>query len=204
MNPEVILTPEQNQQMDSWVAQRDAILLSISTNREVNDGLVKSNKALAESNTELHDKINVSIGRLEEIEKQEKERASLTSKEIETLSTEKGILQAELVGLKAEIAALVPQKTTLVEDIKNAKDTYDRVFDRVTVLDKVVEHVTAVSAENIKEINSVVITLKSSVQEVIDTNTLNVDKANHMITELPRIFFALQRQVPVKKTIFQE
>mgnify|MGYP000010226054 CR=1 FL=1 len=68
MNP---LLPEQQKQIDSWVSQRDSILLDISIKREESAKLIERNKELASSNTEIADKIQQSEGRLIELSKKE-------------------------------------------------------------------------------------------------------------------------------------
>jgi len=63
------ITPEQQKQLDSWAIQRDTILKEISDANTEKDNLTKGNIILAESNTEISNKVQQSVGRLEELDK---------------------------------------------------------------------------------------------------------------------------------------
>lgn len=192
-------TPEQNKQLKSWADERDSILSEIVAKREVNNTLSTQNKNLAQSNTEIADKINLSLGRLAEIETKEKEMVSKVSSEISDITTQKGSLQSEVTGLKKEIEILISKKENIIQTINFATDVYNKVFERANLLDKVIGHVVSVSDENIAKVNNLTSNLAESVQKVLDVNAANVEKANFYIAEFPKIFFAMQKDVPIKK-----
>ncbi len=169
-------TPEQNKQLTSWVSERDAILADISLKRTEYEEISKKTSALTETHTDLENRINQAIGRLLEIERVEASRAGLTSIELASLREEKAILQSELTGLKNEIAALIPQKNLLVETIANHTDVYERVLNRTSVLDAIVERTTNINNEN-------------------------VAKGNYVIAEMPKMFFALMKQAPIRQLV---
>ena len=78
-------------------------------------------------------------------------------------------------------------------------DVYDRVFDRAKVLDEVVDHVTTVSRTNVREVEMLLGTMKTSVQGVLDVNEQNVAKTNNLIAEIPRALFMLLKKDPLKR-----
>ena len=192
-------TPEQTKQLESWASERDAILNDISAKRTEYDDISKKTSALTETHTDLENRINQAIGRLFEIERLERSRAELTSVELASLREEKAILQTELTGLKNEIAALIPQKNLLVETIANYSDVYERVLNRTSVLDEIVERTVNINNENVAQVNTLVGNLTTSVQSLIDINEENVKKGNYILAEMPKMFFALMKQAPVKK-----
>ena len=199
MEPEI--TPEQNAQLRAWAGQRDAILSELAILRAEKESLTCSNKELAASNTDLENRANHLLGRIEELTKKEGEMATLTSSEVAAIKIEKAALEGDAASLRREIITLQTSKNLLVETIASATDIYEKVFGRAKVLDEVVEHVTRVSAQNLRDIEMLLGTVKGEVQKVIDVNTENVVKTNRVIEELPRIFFDVQRFTPVKRPV---
>ena len=201
MEPEI--SPEQKGQLNSWAAKRDSLLSDIAVLTTEKENLTKKNLDLAASNTDIETRINQSKGRLEELEKKEMEFSGKVSSEIDSLTTQKSALESSIEGLRREIITLQTSKNLLMDTITTVKDIYERVFNRAEVLDKVVDHVTTVSRQNLKDAESLISTLKDSVQEVVDINTENVEKAQLVIDQLPRALFDLQRPSVIKaeKTI---
>ena len=191
MNPE--LTPEQRQQMSSWAAQRDAILSEISVHRTANDQLTSSNKALAASNTEIDTKIKEKTGRLEELDKKEKEAEGILSVEVADLTALKSKLQAEVFGLEKEVQALKANVESHKGMITTLADTHNKVFDHTADLHKAMGDSTKLNAANIAQINELLDRMKGSLQQVWDVNSQNVEKANYIIAQLPQMFFELQK-----------
>lgn len=195
------LTQEQTIQIKSWVDERDSILNDIAIKRDINAKLTANNVALAESNTDLSDRINASKVRLEEVLKKEEEVINRMSPELAASITFKAEIDSKIEVLEKDIKNLTSQKDLLIETINNYKDIYERVFERAEVLDKVVDHVTSVSTKNSREIEILLEGVKTSTQSIIDINKKNVEQSNYVISEMPKIFFALQREAPIKKTM---
>lgn len=193
-------TPEQVEQLQTWASERDTVLNEIAQAKIERDILVAQNKALADSNSDLSTRLIQTTTRIEERELKEKDLANKVSSETADLLVLKSQLQTEISALKSEVATLFNEKQNLVKDIEIAKDTNMRISTNANLLNYVVDHVTKVSQSNRQEINQLMEDLKKEVQEVIDLNVSNVEKTNYVINELPHIFFALQRHVPIKKT----
>lgn len=192
-------TPAQKKQLDNWAIERDLVLAEISINRIENERLEKINKDLAASNTEIADKIQQSLGRLEEMTIREKELDTLVSIESAELSTQKSELQASITGLMKEIGLLKENKSLLVESIEVLTQIHDRVFNRVSGLEKTLGEITQVSSTNTKEIESILIAARTELQRITDISAINVEKTNAVIHELPRIIFELQRDILERK-----
>jgi uncharacterized coiled-coil DUF342 family protein len=195
------ITQAQSNQIKAWAEERDSILKEISAKREELNALTLHNAALAASSSEISTRIVKSEGRLIEVEKKETEMSSKISSEIAELTAQKTALQSEVSGLVTSIPLLIAQKDLLVETIENYKDVSVKIFKKTTSLDKVVDHVTSVNKENIHQVDELVKSLEKSVKKVIETNEANVKKANQYIDELPKIFFAIQKAAPIKKTM---
>jgi chromosome segregation ATPase len=198
MNP---FTPEQNVQLTSWASERDSILSEISVKRDELKNLTKQNENLAQSNTDLTDRINQSIGRLRELDKKEKELQVMVSSEVSVLFMQKSALQSEVTAITRQVEMLETQKNVLTHDITTFKDVYDRVVDRTAALDNIMNHVVAITDENIRKVDILMGNLAGSIQKVLDVNEANVNKANMVIMEMPKMFFELQKHQPLKKPI---
>ena len=55
-------------------------------------------------------------------------------------------------------------------------------------------HVTEVSNKSVITIDALVAAVKRSMQDLLDTNKVNVDKTNLVIKELPVVFLEAKRQ----------
>ena len=193
------ITPEQNAQLASWAAQRDAILGEISGLRMEEEKLQKVTQELSIANTDLEERALIIEGRIQELDKKEKEWEGVVSSEIADLTSQKTGLQSDVSNLRGEIVVLQTQKNTIKDMVATLTDVYDRVFTRAEVLDKVVDHVTTVSKSNIRDIEMLLGTMKSSVQGVIDVNAQNVEKTNTLIAEIPRALFMLLKRDPIAR-----
>lgn len=194
-------TPEQIEQLKTWAGERDAILLEIANNRYERDRLTKINEGLSASNTEIQKCVATSIGRMAELDKQERDYENISSNEILALSIKKTRLEGEVASLTSKVALLESQKNSLAESIGTLKSVYDTIFVRAGSLDKVIDHVTRVSEQNSNDISTLTAQLKNTLQSVIDINTKNVAATNTVIQELPKVFFDIQRKSLIRERI---
>jgi predicted double-glycine peptidase len=187
------LTPEQNNQIATWVIQRDALLLEISALKIEQEKLTKANKDIASSNIDIEQRIQQSIGRVSVMEEVEQVLGKKTNDEISDALIQKTNLESEIEGLRKVINELTLQKDNLLKDIYLLTEVYNTVNDRVGVLDKVVDHVTTVSDKNKIVIDQLIESIKKSSQEVIDINEKNVKEANVILDKLPKMIVELQK-----------
>lgn len=192
-------TPEQTNQLDAWAIARDKILVEISNLTRDKQVLTGQNIDLADSNTEIETKINKALGRLEELNKKEEEFKNLVQSETAQLISEKTKLQAEIPALQKEIGGLISQKMLLTETINTLTDVHDKVFDKTSALDQIVEHVTRVSGQNIIDMDAFMVSLKKSVQEIMDKNSENVKTTNIVLEKLPKYIFELEKPIPIRR-----
>lgn len=195
------LTPEQKKQLSSWVSQRDALLQEISILRTENEKLTLENKNLAQSYTRTIEDINRSLGRIEELNKKEKEFDTLVGVENAELTSRKDKLETKIAELEKQVLLLEENKKLQLQITQTAINYADSISSKANTLDKVVGHVVAVSSNNVRELDALLASMRDSVQKVLDLNEENVKKANYVIEELPRLFFDLQRKSLIRPKI---
>jgi len=198
---EAILSSQEASQIKNWTIQRDALNTEIVNLRTEKEKLEKANRALSISNTNIDEKIRHSLGRMEEISKKEEEFVQFTTKDSVARLAVKSNLENEILNYQKQIDILQPKKDFLMKDIAFLSDAHEKLFTKVGVLDKVVDHVTKVSSQNSYEIDSLVSKLKSSLKELTDINQDNVTKTNQVLEKLPKMLLELQRTHLIRNKI---
>jgi len=198
MNP---LLPEQQKQIDSWVSQRDSILLDISIKREESAKLIERNKELASSNTEIADKIQQSEGRLIELSKKETEMAGFTTIENSELKTEKSKLEEEVYRLKISESHLILRKEELNADIEAITKIHGSVFKHVGVIEQIVGETVKINSQNAREIKNILVEAGNELIKIIEVAEKNVEVTNRAIVEIPQIILDLHKSVLERRII---
>lgn len=196
---EAILSGQESVNLNSWSAKRDALLSEISVKESESKRLSEINRVLAESNTEIENKIIGSRGRMAELDKQEEEYALTIGIEVNDLIVQKTKLQTERESLVQEINTLTSQKNVLSEVVTTMQTVHDKLFISAHAMDQVVGDVGKINSENVTTINNLLGQAVQSLQTIIDVNALNVQKTNVVINDLPRIIFDLQRDILERK-----
>lgn len=199
MPPEI--TPDQKVQLDTWASQRDAILAEISVLQIAKDALIVENKKLANSNTEIDARMNVTLGKIAELETKEREFATLVSIDVANLEKQKAVLEADIAGLNRSVGALTTQKTGLEASVAFLVETFKSINERVGLLESVVNHVTVISDRNVGIIGSMTESVKSSLSNLIEAQNAAVEKSNFVISELPKVFLEVQRKSLVREVV---
>lgn len=194
-------TIEQKTQLKTWNEQRDEILLIIKELRVEQENLQKTNKELANSNSDIEKRMNEINGRILELKKKEEEILSLIPIEVAALETKKTTLEAEITLLSKTIQALIPQKISLEADIEKALSVFNIVKGEALLLDKVVDRVTEISKKNTERIDLLVSNLAKSLEEIIEVNKKNVLETNIVIDKVPKMIMEAQRHGLIKNKI---
>ena len=198
---EPTITPEQEEQLKTWASERDAVLSEIAIARDERDKLTKANQEIAISYSEMVQKIQQSIGRMEELDLKEKEWEVIMSNGVADIRVEKTKLETELTDLKTQVAIYEEKKTTLVRDIELLLVLYDQHYGHAQNLEKVVERVVRISQENMDKLNIFVKSLEPEVQKVFTLIAKNVEQTNYVINELPQLYFDLKRKSLTREKI---
>ena len=199
MNPTI--TPEQTKQLASWVGQRDLILVDIGNKKTEQEKLTKTNLELAESNTEIQNSVQQSIGRLEELEKKEKEYTTKVGVALSDFLVEKNTLEVRIEYLKKEIDLLECERITLVGMFGDLKNIHSDILGNANEMNKTVGENVKLNSQNTIEIKNLLNDIKGELQKIHDVNAENVAKTNVVINDLPRIIFDLQKDIAERKKI---
>lgn len=189
------ITPAQQKHLEAWAEKRDEILRGISALETEKNEKAEQNRKLNEANSEVEKRIFIAEGRLIEIEKKEAERASLISKEILALETQKTELEGKIPALQSEINSLAIEKLILVDSIKDLTLVHGEVFTRTAALEGIVDHVSSVSSKNIVEMEKYLGVLKTSVDEIVAVNKKNVKESMIIIDKLPKAILEYRRPI---------
>jgi len=195
------LTTEQRDNLKTWAEQRDSLLSEISILRVSSETLQNTNKELAESNTDMEDRMNVIRGRIVELKIKEGELPEVILKEVAFLQSKKSTLEAEIPVLIKLIEILKSQKTSLETDVSSALSNFDVLKGETLLLDKVVDRVTQVSKGNTDKINLLVKNLAVSLEEIIEVNRKNVFETNIVIDKVPKMIMECQKKGLINKKI---
>lgn len=195
------LSPEQKKQLDSWASKRDAILLDISNKQTESEKLTLVNKGLADSNTDISNRIQQSIGRLEELDRQEINRATFVLKDVAELDERKSVLQAEVSNLESEVVSLEETKQDLIEDISSITKVYDTVFARASEIERIVSETATLNSSNTQEVKNILFEAGVELKKIIDISRENVMVTNKAILEIPKMIVDIHRDVLERKKI---
>ncbi len=198
---EIELTTEQKESLKTYAGQRDSLLSEVSTLKAEREALQKNNIEMANAYTEMENRMNVVKGRIEELENKAKELPTLISKEIVTLESQKTFLETSISEHEKMIKTLTREKEALNKDIADALPILSAVKCEAALLGKVVDHVVEVSRKNKFVIEELVELIKTSSQELVEKNNLNVAATNEVINKLPAMLLELQRTKLIKHKI---
>ena len=187
------ITPEQNGQLKTWAGQRDALLLEVSNLRIEKEKLETQINNLSGAKTFVERETNQLLGRLAELSKKEKETGDLISNEIHNKLIVKTKLESEVTNLQKQIEILNPQKESLKSDIFTLTETFKTISQRSGVLEKVVDHVTKVSEFNVNTFDTLMVSLKKQIEDLISITKKTAGDTDMVMKELPKVFFDVQR-----------
>ena len=197
MNPTI--TPEQTKQLASWVSQRDLILVDIGNKKTEQEKLTKTNLELAESNTEIQNSVQQFIGRLEELDKKEKEYTTKVGVALSDFLVEKNTLEVRIEYLKKEIDLLECERITLIGMFEDLKNVHTDILGNANEMNKTVGENVKLNSQSTIEIRNLLNDIKGEVQKIHDVNSENVEKTNRVIAEIPRIVFDSHKPQIIKK-----
>ncbi len=193
MNEE--LTKEQKDQLGTWSSQRDVLLSEISTLRNEKEIIQKSVLEVSSSYTDISNNIKISEGKLIEIDKKEGEALLKVSKDLSAVEKQKSIAENQIAPLEKTIQLLTEKKDLLTETVATLTKVSEGILTKTSKLDEDISKIVTSSTENSNEIVALMMTLKTSANQMIKINQDNVKETTSVIGELPRLFFELQREI---------
>lgn len=166
----------------------------VASLRDEKHKLQKNVSELAESKTLIINKINYFNGQSEELKKKEEEIKQTLSTDISVLQIKKTELEGTISSVKKEIESIYKEKGVVEESIKIFKDYKANIKDGNNLVDHIVEHVSRINSQNVKEVDDFMIELKDKVAKIIFLSSSNIEKHNLILDEIPRLFVELQRK----------
>jgi len=188
------ITPEQNEQLNTWAGKRDEILLEISVLKTYNEELDKKNIELSESNTDIQTRVNELRGELKELKIKESELPKLITKEMVPLEARKTKLETEMDSLTKSIISLKELKESLEKDVKKELETLDSLHQKSGKLEKVIGHVTKISSDNEAKVFALLKKVQDGLEEIENKNKQVVSSADSILVELPKVFLEIKKQ----------
>jgi chromosome segregation ATPase len=195
------ITPEQKEHLKTWAGQRDLLLSELSSLQNQKEKLEEGVKNAAASYTDIETSCNQVLGRIVELKRKEAELPLLISKEIAGLQSQKSVLESEITNLSKIVVILTEQKASLEKDVSSAISKFDILKSEALLLGKIVDHVTVVSSENVKKIDTLVVELGKSLEEIIAVNRKNVLETNIVIDKVPKMIMECQKHGLIKNKI---
>jgi chromosome segregation ATPase len=192
------ISPEQKAHLETWAGQRDLLLSEISGLQTQKEKLTADVNNLSKSYSDLEARSNRISGKIEELNKREKEMPEIMLKEVFVLEKRKSVLEEQVSGYEKEIKMLVSQKESLEHDVSLAIVNFNILKDEALVLDKIVDHVTVVSEHNKNRIDALVAELAKSLDEIVAVNKKNVFETNVVIEKLPVMLMEAQKHGLIK------
>ena len=198
---ETEITPEQKNMLSTWAKQRDSALLEISGLRTEKETLLKHNREISNSSSEIQTRMNVNLGRIEELNIKESELPKLLRKDIAELQNTKTSLQTETSNLLKEIESLSSNKTSLKEDINFSLATLDSLYGKAGKLEEVIGHVTQISTQNESIVQASMKVAKEGLEELVNKNKKVVESTDFILEELPKVFLEIQRKSLIREIV---
>lgn len=198
------ITPAQQRSLDAWAKERDNLLMEISALEFERDKKKKVNENLNQSNIDLEIRLNILTSKIEEAEKNEKEKINFIPKELSDLENQKSTLFSEVNSLKQVVVSLISKKNNLMSDIDFLIKMHDNVFQKTNNLEEKIDNIKNTSHDSVLEIQSALEVLKKTTQEIVEVNKKNVSEAMIIIDKLPRAILEYRRPVIPNKTIISK
>jgi len=195
------LTPEQKAYLETWAGKRDLILSEVSVLQSQKDKLDEAIKNASDSYTDIQAMFSQTLGRITELKIKESELPLLITKEIAGLQSQKSVLESEVTNLTRLVGVLTEKKASSEKDVSLAISNFNILKEEALVLDKIVDHVTVVSSDNARKIDTLVVDLGKSLEEIIAVNKKNVLETNIVIDKLPRMIMEAQKRGLIKNKI---
>lgn len=188
------ITPKQKDQLKSWSIERDSLLNEISILRDEKSKLINENNEISESSSEIIKNLNIVLGRIEELEKKEKESSERITIENSNNLIKKTKLETEITALESDIKELKEKKDTLVGFISVLEKQKSDKEAGIKLIEDIVNNVVTISNKNMAILDQHSSVLVEKMKEVISLSTQNIEKHNVILTKIPELFVELRRK----------
>lgn len=199
------LTPEQKEQLETWAGQRDSLLSEISNLITQKEILIKKNKDISDSSSEIETRMNQNIGRIEELSKKEKEITDMITIDSAKRLNDKTKLESEIANYTKLVNTKKEEYDFVSKSLNDIKDTFKVLSQRVGVLDQVVDTVTRISSKNIEDVNTFfgsfkenIESLNKTVSDISEKSIKNSDDVNSIVSDTKEVLSDIKK---IKKDV---
>jgi len=189
----------QKKQTEAWATRRDEKLREISLLDIEIEAKTKKNSELGESNKEVEGQINNLLGRLAELERKEKERELLVSKEVIELESRKSTLVSEIYSLEKNKTLLENEEKKKVVTLESLSSIFDVLNRKISIASSTASSVFESGQKYSVLYKEYFDNLKGSVDALIVVNKDNTEQTKIILDKLPRFIFELQKPIPIRR-----
>lgn len=196
MNPVVF---KQKKLLEELKEQEIVLVRDIGKYTAQLDQLTKSTTEKGAALQSLNESIAEAKGRMAEIEDAEKRYKDSVNNEIIELSVRKSQLESEITVKEAEISALDVRKEEISSEISTLVNIQDKVFGRVSSLEKVMANIVEAGDSYVSNILTKSEKIGGIFEQMIIKGRDNVKQTNIVLEKLPKYIFELQRPIPIRR-----
>jgi len=138
---------------------------------------------------------------MEELDKTEKLYMEIVDSKLPELEIKKTKLEIAISELSKDIESLSKKKDSLIKDIMFLITTHEDVYKKTGALEKIVDHVTKVNSENIKQLDTAVTAMTEKVSNILKLSDEQYKAHTEVLTEIPRLFVELRKKSLVREKI---
>lgn len=193
------ITPTQQKSLETWAAQRDALLREIGQYQVECEALRKEKIESGLALNDLHVQIAETRGRLAEIDAMEEVRRNSLSIDVAELEARKSRLESECKAKEDELKIFDERKREKIASIDLLILTHAKMADQAKVVDEVVGQVIATSQKHTGEIAETMANIRTLALEVIEKGNENVKQTGIVLEKLPQYIFELQKPIPIRR-----
>lgn len=198
MDPEISIPQQQN--LQSFAEQRDALISEISIKRSELETITKTTTELEAHNSFLNKEIAQKEKAIELMETFEEERSLLISQNLSGLITKYQTLTEVVPLLEKQVETLNNEIDIKTKQLSAFTETMDYQIKQVKGLDEVVRNTVRINTENLSELNHFIVSARNSVESlsIIDSYVAKVKSLSDFFTESEKrskLYLALSKEL---------
>lgn len=195
------MNPDQFNQIETWAEKRDTILNEIRILNSEKESLVNDTKKFGLALADLHNSINEANGRISELVELENRYRDSVSKEVSELVVQKSKLESDIAAQTIQLKMVLDKERGLVKLIDSFTSFYEEVSNKINDLNNTASNSVQNSQASVLYANSLIETLKKSVEDLIDVTQRNVNETNVVLNKLPAMLVELQKAKLIRHKI---
>ena len=193
------LTHAQAETMQTWAQERDTLLGEISILASQKEALGVELVTAGLNLDELSKTIELSKGRIKELEALEERTRGSLSVDIAELQVRKSRLEGECLAKELDsdrLSIMNDEKKLAIDMLSSALNI---MKDQAKVVNDVAGQIIETSKTHLSDVKVIADEIKTVTSEVIKKANENVEQTNIVLEKLPRYVFELQKPIPIRR-----